>query len=299
MVDRENLLQRFKTIFSEQNHDMPGVVKMPGKDEILPPYLPYAGNKYQPGEGLLFVSINQNLAGSACARHINDTRRYLATSEDEDEKMLWDRLQMHSIRKKDSFSGLGIKPFDDGHGIIACAVAEYLLDHNKMPECPVWESVAATNFVKFSFEKGNRDISPDKQAWESSYDYFISELECLKPKIILSMGNKTEGHIRWCMKKANISTCKLIKIPHSSPNWLSRRINPKYRELQAKHSDGEFKEMHNQINEAISRYITRFEKNTPSGKPYSDLVSESNWVSIKDKYFLVCLSLIKEGIEKQ
>jgi|GEM_PF-4801435 len=302
MTEYKNLLDDFRKIFSQQNWNAPDIVKIPNTENILPPYLPYIGKEYKKQEGLLFVSINQNLAGVDCKTKYLDKLKQKGSFEDN----LWDRLNFISRSKGDGFSGLGIGPFDDGHGIITCAIANDILDNEKLsePDCAVWDSIAATNFVKFSFENGKRDVPPTRQAWESCYDYFIAELEYLRPKIIITMGAATESHIINCIKTKGKDdhNYHLLKIPHSSPKYLSRRIEPHHRNLK----EDFILNTPEKVKSVIQRHIIAFERQVVMKENNVGKTKECTWGDVcldlleKDihrKYFSVCWRIIEDKIK--
>ena len=123
---------------------------------------------------------------------------------------------------------ISLHPYDSGHLKVVAAIASVRYQGHK-PLNSVHDSVAVTNFVKFSFFKDGKpnqtmDANPPKSIYDDMWDHFCEfEVDLLNPDIIIGVGNDVYEAIKRNLKPEFSS--ELIKIPFPGRlNWNSKVI---------------------------------------------------------------------------
>ena len=167
---QKELIQRFKDTFTG----------IPQWAWPFKPPISLVGSNYKPGKGLLIYASAENLSW------FNKTtvpERF--RSED-----AWNRYRVeyeHSGRNsRDFFPDVGIQPVTDG-GLFAAGlfVAEkYGLQQRAKPRSFL-ETIAVTNWCKFSIKPTSKDYIADVKKLTESLPFVVGELALLRPAVVL------------------------------------------------------------------------------------------------------------------
>ena len=145
------------------------------------PSIPFIGENYRPGKGLLISASAENLSWLN-----NKPTPQFFTDEDG-----WNRYrvqyEMSGRHSKDFFPYVGIQPANDG-GLFAAglfATVKYTLQQEENPRSFL-ETIAVTNWCKFSIQaKTNKDYIGNAEKLAISLPFVKKELALLQPKIVL------------------------------------------------------------------------------------------------------------------
>ena len=137
-----DLLQRFKDIFEKIHNNKPPEWAWPCK-----PSIPFVGNNYKPGEGLLIFASAENL--SWFNNKQNPLHQFFT------EENVWNRYRVQYEESdrhfKNFFPVVGIQPATNG-GLFAAGLFvanKYKLQRRAKPRSFL-ETIAVTNWCKFS-----------------------------------------------------------------------------------------------------------------------------------------------------
>jgi len=145
------------------------------------PSVPFVGERYRPGKGLLIYASAENLSWLNAA----PTPVRFCTED------AWNRYRVQyesSGRNSTSFfPDVGIQPVTDG-GLFAAGlfIADKCGLQKRVYPRSFLETIAVSNWCKFSImAKTNRDYLADIKKLTASLPFVIGELVLLEPKIVL------------------------------------------------------------------------------------------------------------------
>jgi hypothetical protein len=171
------LIQKFKDIFEKTNN------KPPDWAWSFKPSIPFIGENYKPGEGLLIYASAENLSWHN--NKDNPLHQFFT------EGHVWDRYRAQykvlGHNPKNIFPNVGIQPINDG-GLLAAGLftaIKYGLQQKSEPRSFL-ETIAVTNWNKFSIKTPhkNEDIRGIKKL-TASLDFVVTELTMLHPAVVL------------------------------------------------------------------------------------------------------------------
>lgn len=164
------LIQRFKDTFS-------GTPKWAWP---FKPSIPLVGKNYKPGKGLLIYASAENLSwltGTTIPERFR--------TED-----AWNRYRVvyeQSGRdSEDFFPDVGIQPVTDG-GLFAAGLfvaGKYGLQQRAKPRTFL-ETIAVSNWCKFSIEPTSQDYVADVKKLTASLPFVVGELALLQPAVVI------------------------------------------------------------------------------------------------------------------
>ncbi|MHA2064212.1 MAG: hypothetical protein ACXABY_07510 [Candidatus Thorarchaeota archaeon] len=164
------LLQRFKDTFTE----------IPKWAWQFKPPVPLVGHNYKPGKGLLIYASAENLAWLS-----KTTAPERFRTED-----AWNRYRVvyeqDGRDSDDFFPDVGIQPVTDG-GLFAAGlfVAEKVGLQKRARPRSFLETIAVSNWCKFSIEPASQDYVADVKKLTASLPFVVGELALLQPAVVI------------------------------------------------------------------------------------------------------------------
>lgn len=144
------------------------------------PSIPFVGERYEPGKGLLIYASAENFGW---IRNITPPDRYTSP------KRAWDRYRAayeeKAERPEDFFPYAGIQPVNDG-GLLTAGLyisQRFGLATHREPR-PFLETLAVSNWCKFT-RRNNRDYISNLRRLVDSLPFVVAELAILRPAIVL------------------------------------------------------------------------------------------------------------------
>jgi len=301
-MNRSELIDKFKKIASENQPPPDDIARWPEETEQagepLPPYLPYVGKKYgEIPKKILFLAESQNLAGNTVMTMFKKLKKHQQPVTEE--VLMMDRLQI--LGEKEESEKVWVGPFDDGHGIVLCALALDMMGSDDLN--PPREVVSVTNFVKYSYFKGRRNLTPPDGAYEHSSPLVKAEIKALEPNLIIAMGAKTAYWTKILVKENIKKDIPIVSVRHcsklslyGSTRYVDNRL-PKQNDFLLSKETRQFKkDVVCQLEEIVRK---RLELNGEVPEPESSRYStygkliERDWL-----YFLICLEEIQRTLKE-
>jgi len=197
----EELVNEFETFNTEQISDYKDLLSTKINEKIFPPYIPHIGKKYKK-YNLMMYGMAQSIAEPW------DTLKIKNKSEKV--KQLYDAID---------YKNIWIAPYKV---MLALAGVYIYATHNNSIDSfnDIHNSIAATNYYKFSFSENGKDINPnsDLEKYKSPELYWNEndrlskiELQFLKPAIVLSFN----GRHNKIIKEAGFNFIKI-----NDPSWI-------------------------------------------------------------------------------
>lgn len=203
-MDIENLIQQFENFDTQKFDAFRSIISSKSDDKIFPPYIPHIGKDYSEHKIMMY----------GMAQNINKPWDELINmSKTEKVRQMYDAKTHNHI---------WIAPYR----IMLSIAGMYLYaKHNisLMSLGEVHNYVSATNYYKFSFNAGGKDINPERDLHKylSSENYrayttvsdvlAMSEIKLLKPKLVISFKGRHIQEIR----KAGYETITI-----NDPSWI-------------------------------------------------------------------------------
>jgi len=161
-----------------------------GQKIYLPAYIPYIGPRYfQSRPRILCYAINQNLSP-----HVRWTQEWVA-SWAADMEYARDRLN----RALSEGKAMPIRPYAEGFIPLVALIASSRwtrVNGGCPPDC-IDDVLSVTNFVKFSTAGDASSSSIPTEWWrECAAQYVETEIQTLRPDVIVAFGQRTEREIR-------------------------------------------------------------------------------------------------------
>jgi len=221
----EELKKEYHRIFSIIENRPGWAVKKIESDEIVLPSIPFVGKNYDETKILLYASA-ENL------------RNYYGQLDDNSFAINRHRFWFDKSSDKLFFPNVHIGPINDGGlvNIMAYIATKTISNIELKSPKDFLEKVAFGNFGKFSIkveDKQNKDYAHDRKKLLESFEYIKSDLNILKPKILI-LPKTIYGHyeIRSFIKK-EYPEIKIIPIYQIQQNNISN----KNRLQQYRHKD--------------------------------------------------------------
>lgn len=219
------LKEKYNNIF-ELDRNIPNWgVRKKSIDENIHPATPFVGKTYERTKLLLYASA-ENL--TYYEKNSNDKRF------DDDNAAIIRR----QLRSGNYFPDIYISPVSDGSLLIVVA---YILDKlniklNYSTPFEFIENIAIDNFCKFSIKSQNKsknkDYAADKEKLKFSYDYVRSDLEILKPNILI-LPKKIYDHIEVReIIKLTLPNCLVLPLYQINAGNINRIIAKKYKKKE-------------------------------------------------------------------
>jgi hypothetical protein len=199
----ERLIQKFEEFDTEQLSEYKDLLSTKNNGEIFPPYIPHIGSNYSK-YNLMMYGMAQSIDRPWDAL-INKSRY-------EKVKQLHDAIDYNNI---------WIAPYKV---MLAVAGVFIYAKHNieMYSFSDIHDSIAATNYYKFSFSDNGNDVNPNTKLknhqsldlyWEENDKLSIFELNELKPSVVLSFNGRHNDVI----KKQGFNFIKI-----HDPSWILR-----------------------------------------------------------------------------
>lgn len=203
-MDIENLIQQFENFDTQDFDAFSSIISSKYDDKIFPPYIPHIGKDYSKHKIMMY----------GMAQNINQPWDEL-TNMSKTEKV----RQMYDAK---THNHIWIAPYR----IMLSIAGIYLYaKHNisLMSLGEVHNYVSATNYYKFSFNTGGKDINPERdlhkylspedyKAYTTASDVLaMSEIKLLNPMLVISFRGR---HIQE-IKKAGIEVITI-----NDPSWI-------------------------------------------------------------------------------
>ncbi len=189
------------------------------------PYVPYVGESYFTTKPrILIYAMAQNLA-----RYPGLVTSYLRS---------YDRGMVRHYYDQ-ATPDIDVGPYDNGHLKVVGALALSVFPGTSFqPSHNVHESVAVTNFVKFSFfredeNKKRLDVNPPQDIYGAMWEHYCKyEIQLLQPDIVIAVGNDVAGALAVATK--GDTPCYIIaKVPFPGRLNLNSRWVPNGKRLVA------------------------------------------------------------------
>lgn len=201
VMNIEKLIQKFEEFDTEQLSEYKNLLSTKNNGEIFPPYIPHIGSNYSK-YNLMMYGMAQSIDKPWDAL-INKSRY-------EKVKQLHDAIDYNNI---------WIAPYKV---MLAVAGVFLYVKHNleMYSFSDIHDSIAATNYYKFSFSDNGNDVNPDTDLknhqspdlyWEENDKLSIFELNELKPSVVLSLNGRHNDVI----KKQGFNFVKI-----NDPSWI-------------------------------------------------------------------------------
>jgi len=175
----KKLKEEYTSIFESDRNSPDWGVKKKTKEENIHPAIPFVGESYEMTRLLLYAS----------AENLTYYEKKIDEYSLEDDSVAINRRQ---VSKSSYFPKVHIAPVNDGSLLI---VAAYILNKlniklNYSLPYEFIENIAVDNFCKFSIKSQdgrikNKDYVKYKDKIKYSFQYIKSDLEILKPKILI------------------------------------------------------------------------------------------------------------------
>ncbi len=206
----ERLIRTFEDFDTRELHDYKELISSKHNNEIFPPYIPHIGQKYGDYR-LMMYGMAQNI--------------------DKPWPELIDKSKTEKVRQmydSENFACMWIAPY---RIMLAVAGIYIYAKHRKAIESfqEIHGCIAATNYYKFSLNKGGRDINPNRDLkkynvpqlyWRKNDELSAEELECLKPRTILSFRGRHVKAIKDVVSKMGGDSIAIEEI--NDPAWILR-----------------------------------------------------------------------------
>ncbi len=205
-MDIKNMVQQFERFNTKNLNEYKSLISSKHNNEIFPPYIPHVGKHYSKYRIIMYgmaQSMNKPLSNL-----IEKNKTYKI-------RQMYDAPSYKNIRiapYEVMLSIAGIYIFAKHHDVIDSFDA-------------IHDSIAATNYYKFSFSASGNDINPNSglKNHQSPDDYWKEndrlseiELDCLKPSIALSF----KGRHNDIISGLGINVLKF-----NDPSWILRGAN--------------------------------------------------------------------------
>ena len=197
----ENLIKQFENFDTEQLSEYKDLISSKNDGVIFPPYIPHIGSDY--GKyGIMMYGMAQSI-DKPWSSLINK-------SKIEKVKQLYDTV---------NYNNIWIAPYKV---MLAIAGIYIYARHQDSIDSfdDIHNSIAATNYYKFSFSNNGKDVNPNTDLskyqspelyWEENDKLSIAELSLLKPSIVLSFNGRHNNVI----KEQGVSFIKI-----NDPSWI-------------------------------------------------------------------------------
>ena len=193
----------------------PNVVNV--KEKYLGPYIPYVGKSYfTTYPRLLIYGMAQNLSQGGGKGLID---AWLDKPDKGIRRLYYDAPDMH------------MRLWDSGNlKVIAALALTCYPRSNFKPTANVYELVAVTNFVKFSFyrdKQGKRlDSNPPKQIYDVMWEHYCKyEVDILQPNVIIGCSKDITATICRNLDKKKYPGVKFLGIPFPLMPQLARWVH--------------------------------------------------------------------------
>lgn len=173
---KNQLIERYKTIFEDKENQPKWAVRKTNSDELIHPAIPFIGKYYEKHRVLVYAS----------AENLTNEEPYL----DNNDKALMRRFNEGSNKNKDFFRQVHIGPINDGSLLLTSAYILNKIGVNMNYNDPkeFINSLAVDNFCKFTtvpVNGKNIDYADDINKLKYSFEYIKADIEILKPEIII------------------------------------------------------------------------------------------------------------------
>lgn len=200
-MNTEELIQQFEEFDTKQLNEYKDLISSKNNGKTFPPYIPHIGSAYSKYR-LMMYGMAQSIDRPWDA--------LINKSKAEKVKQLYDAL---------GYNNIWIAPYK-----VMLAVAGIFIYARHQDAIysfdDIHNSIAATNYYKFSLADNGNDVNPDNDLskhqspelyWEENDKLSISELRLLKPSIVLSFNGRHNNVI----KKQGLNFIKI-----NDPSWI-------------------------------------------------------------------------------
>jgi len=219
---KEKLKKHYRDFFRVNKNNPNWAVKKKSSDERIHPAIPFVGKSYENTKFLLYAS-----AENLIYYEKNPKDNWL----DNDESA----INRRNLSNGGFFPDIHISPVNDGSLLV---VAAYILDKLKIHldysnPYEFIENIAIDNFCKFSIktpedDRTNKDYVKDESKLSVSYDYVKSDLEILKPNILVIPKTIFDHYLVQKIIKTTLPNCLILPIYQINSSNINRIISPKF-----------------------------------------------------------------------
>jgi hypothetical protein len=197
-------LQKYLPLISSKTND----------DQIFKPYIPLVGKKYDKAEKkILLYATAQNLSPGNATEYCKNMNKLT-------ERLYypWDDFSKKYPENGLKYYDISISPY--ASGVLPALIGVFLYAQFKIAIknlSQIHDHVAISNYYKFSFNKGSKDIHPNNLKDPTEYyklndDLVEAEIKVLQPDYIFSFRGR---HHNDCLKMKQAKTMII-----NDPSWI-------------------------------------------------------------------------------
>jgi hypothetical protein len=225
----ENLLKKYIEIFSKkENRPEWAVNKNSNKNELVSPCIPFVGKNYEKSKILLYASV-ENLNYYTSSKNSKIKYEWI---EDNEIAINRHRYCFTRCSENSFFPNVHIEPVNNGALILIVAylIEKKIKDIQYSTPYDLVESLSIANFGKFSIQttKNNNDYAGNYNKLSKSFEYVKSDLETLKPNIIIMPKKIIEHNKIIELIKDILPNSLIIPIYQITPTTINTLIHKNY-----------------------------------------------------------------------